>query len=135
MNKSDKINHLKILPVNFRHEKKYLIKNNLDAWEKLRNLTDSDINKILKSNSLCTQSRLIKIRAISIFIIDLELAPYEAYLLLHSGIGSIKSLSILDPHNLQKKISRLQRNLNLDIKLNTDLTLLKGWISKAKELS
>jgi len=130
----NKINNLKVLPINFRHEKRYLIKNNLDSWEKLRNLSDSEINKILKSDPMCTQSRLIKIRAISIFIIDLEVSPHEAYLLLHSGISSIKSLSTLNPHNLHKKIFRLQSALNLNTNSNIDLAVLKGWILKAKKI-
>ena len=135
MNNRDKINNLKILPINFRHEKRYLIKNNLDSWEKLRCLTDSEINKILKSDPLCTQSRLIKIRAISIFIIDLEISSHEAYLLLHSGISSVKSLSTLNPAIIQKKIGRLKRNLNLNTESNIDLAVLKSWILKAKKIS
>ena len=135
MNNRDKINNLKILPINFRHEKKYLIKNNLDSWEKLRGLTDSEINNILKLDPLCTQSRLLKIRAISIFIIDLEISSHEAYLLLHSGISSVKSLSTLNPAIIQKKIGRLKRNLNLNTGSNIDLAVLKSWILKAKKIS
>ena len=135
MNNRDKINNLKILPINFRHEKKYLIKNNLDSWEKLRGLTDSEINNILKLDPLCTQSRLLKIRAISIFIIDLEISSHEAYLLLHSGISSVKSLSTLNPAIIQKKIGRLKRNLNLYTGSNIDLAVLKSWILKAKKIS
>ena len=131
----NKINNLKVLPINFRHEKRYLIKNNLDSWEKLRNLSDSEINKILKSDPMCTQSRLIKIRAISIFIIDLEISSHEAYLLLHSGISSVKSLSTLNPAIIQKKIGRLKRNLNLNTGSNIDLAVLKSWILKAKKIS
>tara|TARA_Y100000589_G_scaffold80246_1_gene74020 strand:+ start:477 stop:884 length:408 start_codon:yes stop_codon:yes gene_type:complete len=135
MNNRDKINNLKILPINFRHEKKYLIKNNLDSWEKIRGLTDSEINNILKLDPLCTQSRLLKIRAISIFIIDLEISSHEAYLLLHSGISSVKSLSTLNPAIIQKKIGRLKRNLNLNTGSNIDLAVLKSWILKAKKIS
>ena len=135
MNNRDKINNLKILPINFRHEKKYLIKNNLDSWEKIRGLTDSEINNILKLDPLCTQSRFLKIRAISIFIIDLEISSHEAYLLLHSGISSVKSLSTLNPAIIQKKIGRLKRNLNLNTGSNIDLAVLKSWILKAKKIS
>ena len=84
---------------------------------------------------MCTQSRLIKIRAISIFIIDLEISSHEAYLLLHSGISSVKSLSTLNPAIIQKKIGRLKRNLNLNTGSNIDLAVLKSWILKAKKIS
>ena len=131
MNNSD----FTILPVNFRHEKEFLINNSFDSWQKIRNLSDSEINKIIKLKSLCTQSRLIKIRAISIFIIDLEILPHEAYLLLHCGIGNIKALSNLNPETLKKKIGRLERNLNLKTKSNIDLSLMKIWIERAKKIS
>ena len=126
--------NLKILPINFRHEKDFLTKNNFDSWEKIRNLSDSEINNIIKLNLLCTQSRLIKIRAIAIFIIDLNLLPHEAYLLLHSGIANTKTLSNLNPESLKKKIGRLERNLNLKTKTNIDLSIIKIWISRAKKL-
>ena len=128
-------NNLKILPINFRHEKEFLINNNFNSWQKIRNLSDSEINKIVKLDLLCTKSRFIKIRAIAIFIIDLNVLPHEAYLLLHCGIGNIKALSNLNPEELKKKIGRLKRNLNLKTKSNIDLHLMKIWISRAKKLS
>ena len=128
-------NNLKILPINFRHEKEFLLNNNFNSWKKIRNLSDSEINKIIKLDSLCTESRLIKIRAIAIFIIDLNLLPHEASLLLHCGIGNIKALSNLNPDSLKKKIGRLERNLNFRTKSTLDLPLMKNWISRAKKLS
>ena len=128
-------NNLTILPTNFRHEKEFLIKNNIDSWQKIRNLSDSEINKIIKSELLCTESRLIKIRAIAIFIIDLNLLPHEASLLLHCGVGNIKTLSNLNPESLKKKIGRLERNLNIRTQSNLDLSLMKTWILRAKKLS
>ena len=129
------INNLKILPINFRHEKEFLIKNNFDSWQKIRNLSDSEIKEIIKAESLCTESRLIKIRAIAIFIIDLNIFPHEASLLLHCGVGNIKTLSNLNPESLKKKIGRLERNLNIRTQSNLDLSLMKTWILRAKKLS
>ena len=128
-------NNLTILPINFRHEKEFLIKNNFDSWQKIRNLSDSEIKEIIKAESLCTESRLIKIRAIAIFIIDLNIFPHEASLLLHCGVGNIKTLSNLNPESLKKKIGRLERNLNIRTQSNLDLSLMKIWILRAKKLS
>ena len=128
-------NNLTILPINFRHEKEFLIKNNFDSWQKIRNLSDSEIKEIIKTESLCTESRLIKIRAIAIFIIDLNIFPHEASLLLHCGVGNIKTLSNLNPESLKKKIGRLERNLNIRTQSNLDLSLMKIWILRAKKLS
>ena len=128
-------NNLTILPINFRHEKEFLINNNFDSWQKIRNLSDSEIKKILKAESLCTESRLIKIRAMAIFIIDLNIFPHEASLLLHCGVGNIKTLSNLNPESLKKRIGRLERNLNIRTQSNLDLSSMKIWILRAKKLS
>ena len=58
---------LDFLPTNFRHEKSFFIQNNLTDFEKLSNLSDSDINEIQRKSSLCTLNNLKKIRAIAIF--------------------------------------------------------------------
>ena len=125
---------LDFLPTNFRHEKSYFIQNNLTDFEKLSNLSDSDINEIQRKSQLCTLNNLKKIRAIAIFKKEISISPPEAYLLLHCGIGSIKSLSISTPHELEGKIGRLERILR--VKTETDITfaLLKTWIERANQI-
>ena len=126
---------LEVLPDNFRHEKSFLIKNKLNNIEILSQLSDSELNIIQKSYSLCTLNNLRKIRAIANFKNELSISPYESYLLLHCGIGSIKSLSISSAHDLKQRIGRLERGLRT--KTQTDITLytLKDWIKKAKQIS
>ena len=125
---------LDLLPSNFRHEKSFFIQNNLTDFEKLSNLSDLDINKIQRKSSLCTLNNLKKIRSIAIFKKEIAISPPEAYLLLHCGIGSIKSLSISTPYELERKIRRLERSLR--VKTETDITfnILKKWIQKAKQV-
>ena len=125
---------LDFLPTNFRHEKSFLIKNDLNAFLKLSNLSELDINEIQRKSPLCTFTNLKKIRAIAIFKKEIEISPPEGYLLLHCGIGSIKSLSLSTPYELERKIGRLERNLR--VKTKTDLTfgLLKKWIEKANKI-
>tara|TARA_Y100001978_G_scaffold184864_1_gene183477 strand:+ start:400 stop:804 length:405 start_codon:yes stop_codon:yes gene_type:complete len=130
----NKKNNLEILPINFRHEKEFFLKNNLHNWSEISKLEDSDINFIVKKNSLCTESRLKKIRAISIFISELQINPPHAYLLLHCGVGSIKALSNIEPHVIEKRIGRLERSLNVKTTDPTSLILLKEWVQKAKYL-
>ena len=84
---------LEVLPENFRHEKSFLIKNKLNHSKKLSLLSDSELNIIQRSSTLCTLNNLRKIRAIAIFKNELSISPHESYLLLHCGIASIKSLS------------------------------------------
>ena len=125
---------LEVLPENFRHEKYFLIKNKLNDFKKLSQLTDSELNNIQTSYSLCTLNNLRKIRAIANFKNDLSITPYESYLLLHCGIGSIKSLSILNPYDLKERIGRLERSLRSKTQTNITLATLKDWIKRANQI-
>ena len=125
-------NFLDFLPSNFRHERLFLIKNNLNDPTILSHLKDSELNQILKISPLCTLNNLKKIRAISIFNTSINISPNEAYLLLHCGIGSIKSLSELHPYELNKRIGRLERSLGTRTQTKINLGLLKTWIQRAK---
>ena len=129
-----KISDLEILPVNFRHEKEFLKHNNFNTWESIHKLTDLQISHFLQQKSLCTESRLKKIRAIALFIIELNLTPHQAYLLLHAGIGSLKTLSTLNPYSLEKKIGRLERRMGVKTQSEVNQKLLKDWIKRSKDL-
>ena len=129
-----KISDLEILPSNFRHEKEFLKSNNLNTWESIHKLNDMNISRLLQKKSLCTESRLKKIRAIALFIIELNLTPHQAYLLLHAGIGSLKTLSTLNPYSLKQKIGRLERRMGVRTQSDLNQKLLKDWIKKSKDL-
>ena len=125
---------LDFLPGNFRHEKSFFIQNNLIDFEKLSNLSDLDINEIQRKSQLCTLNNLQKIRAIAIFKKEIGISPPQAYLLLHCGISSTKSLSQSTPYELERKIGRLERSLRVKTNTNITFTLLKKWIKRAKQL-
>ena len=125
---------LEVLPENFRHEKSFLIKNKLNHSKKLSLLSDSELNIIQRSSTLCTLNNLRKIRAIAIFKNELSISPYESYLLLHCGIASIKSLSILTPYDLKDRIGRLERSLRAKTQTKINLSILKDWIQRAKQI-
>ena len=123
---------LDFLPTNFRHEKSFFIQNNLTDFEKISNLSDFDINEIQRNSPLCTLNNLRKIRTIAILKKEIKISPPQAYLLLHCGIASIKSLSISTPYELERKIGRLERNLRVKSKADINFILLKKWIQRAK---
>ena len=125
---------LDFLPTNFRHEKSFFIQNNLIDIEKLSNLSELDIYEIQRKSPLCTLNNLKKIRAIAIFQKEIAIPPAEAYLLLHCGIGSIKSLSLSMPYELEHKIGRLERKLRVKTETKITFSLLKEWIQKAKQV-
>ena len=125
---------LDILPNNFRHEKSFFVQNNFTEIEKLSNLSDLEINEIQRTYSLCTLNNLKKIRAIAIFKKEIGISPPQAYLLLHCGISSLKSLSLSTPYELERKIGRLERILRVKTETDTNFTLLKEWIKKASQI-
>ena len=125
---------LDILPNNFRHEKSFFVQNNFTDIEKLSNLSDLEINEIQRTYSLCTLNNLKKIRAIAIFKKEIGISPPQAYLLLHCGISSIKSLSLSTPYELERKIGRLERILRVKTDTDRTFTLLKEWIKKASQI-
>ena len=125
---------LDFLPSNFRHEKYFFIQNKLTDFEKLSHLSDLDINEIQRKSPLCTLNNLKKIRAIAIFKKEIGISPSEAYLLLHCGIGSIKSLSQSTPYELERKIGRLERSLRVKTKTDITFTILKKWIKRANQI-
>ena len=125
---------LDFLPSNFRHEKSFFIKNNLTDFEELSNISDLDINAFQRKSPLCTLNNLKKIRAIAIFKKQIGISPPEAYLLLHCGIGSIKSLSLSTPYELERKIRRLERSLRVKTEADITFAVLKKWIKKANEI-
>ena len=130
-----KISDLEILPTNFRHEKEFLKNNNITTWESIHKLTEMQICNFIQQKSLCTQSRFKKIKAIALFIIELNLTPHQAYLLLHAGIGSLKTLSTLDPCSLKNKIGRLERRMGVRTQSYINQKLLKDWIQRSKDLT
>ena len=125
---------LDFLPNNFRHEKSFFIQNKLTDFEKLSNLSDLDINEIQRKSSLCTLNNLKKIRAIAIFKKEIGISPPQAYLLLHCGISSLKSLSLSTPYELERKICRLERILRVKTETEITFALLKKWIERAKQI-
>ena len=124
---------LEFLPANFRDEKSFFIQNNLTDFLKLSNLSDSELNEIQRNSQLCTINNLKKIRAIAIFKKEISISPHEAYLLLHCGIGSIKSLALSTPYELESRIGRLERILRVKSEVNITFDLLKQWIDRAKQ--
>ena len=125
---------LDFLPTNFRYEKSFFIQNNLTDFEKLSNFSDFDINEIQRKSPLCSLNNLRKIKAIAIFKKEIGISPPQAYLLLHCGIGSIKSLSLSTPYELEVKIGRLERILRVKTETEITFALLKKWIERAKQI-
>ena len=114
--------------------KSFFIQKNIIDFEKLSNLSDFDIDKIQRNSPFCTLNNLKKIKAIAIFKKEIGISPPQAYLLLHCGIGSIKSLSLSTPYELERKIGRLERSLRVKTKTDITFLILKKWIKRANQI-
>ena len=125
---------LELLPGNYRHEKSFLIQKRLNDFKKFSQIKDKELNNILRSSPFCTLNNLKKIRAIAIFKNELSISPNESILLLHCGIGSIKSLSILSPFEIKERIGRLERSLRTKTQTKITLSILKDWIQRANQI-
>ena len=130
----DRKSFLDFLPTNFRHEKSFFIEKKLTDFERISNLSDFEINEIQRKSPLCSLNNLKKIRAIAIFKKEITISPPEAYLLLHCGIGSIKTLALSTPHELESKIGRLERSLRVKREAEITLATFKMWIEKARKI-
>ena len=62
------------------------------------------------------------------------MTPHQAYLLLHAGIGSLKTLSTLNPYSLNQKIGRLERKMGVKTHSEINQKLLKEWINRSRDL-
>jgi len=65
---------------------------------------------------------------------EIVISPPQAYLLLHCGISSLKSLSLSTPYELQRKIGRLERIFRVKTETDITFTVLKEWIKKASQI-
>ncbi len=107
MNNSNRI--VKLTP-NLKIEAEILRELKFNTWEKLSEISDTEISNITTS-SLASKRNLEKIRCMAILICELDIPESEAALLMHSGISSLQAIKKLTPEELYKRTSRLERIL------------------------
>ena len=117
----------------------FLFSNSLYPVYSQSNLLESVKKNPNEARNLCNKFREFNSkgisassdRAIAIFKKEIGISPPQAYLLLHCGISSIKSLSLSTPYELERKIGRLERILRVKTETDITFTVLKEWIKKA----
>jgi hypothetical protein len=65
-------------------------------------------------------------------VVELELHPGQAALLLHAGIPDRASLAAADPHKLWRQTGRLQRRLTGRAVPPPDMAQVQRWIARAR---
>jgi len=120
------------LPKNFNQEVHILKKNDLNSWESIESLKDKEINSLIvgTKGSILNLKRM---RCIARLVLNLNISPGEASILLHSGVPSIEALKSLSPYELIKRAGRLERMHSINRNPVIDISKASSWIKKAKE--
>lgn len=118
------------LPRHFNAEAKRLSEAGITTWAALANLEEAQLRSLGRGGG-ASEARLIRLRGQARLVVDLDLAPTDAALLLHAGIATCAGLAQADPHRLLQQVIRLQRQLIGPGAVWLDLPTLRAWMRRA----
>ena len=122
--------HPFVLPAHFSREQERLGAAGIASWQQLALLDEASLRQLGRSPG-ASEARLVRLRGQARLVVELDLAPADAALLLHAGIASARGLHQADPHRLLQQIHRLQRQLTGRAVPLIDLATLRCWMVKA----
>ncbi|MCP9915408.1 DUF4332 domain-containing protein [Cyanobium sp. ATX 6F1] len=122
------------LPAHFRAEVLRLQADGLDDWASLAGLSDGQL-RALAASGAASEQRLRRLRGQARLVVELELAPAEAALLLHGGIASGQALAEATPERLLLQLGRLERSLLGPGVNRIDQATVQGWIQRARRVT
>ena len=120
------------LPKHFQKEEKVLGENGVTSWEELAALSDPQL-RVLSSQGGALERQLRKLRGQAQLVVELELEPYEAALLLYAGIASSRGLAQASPQQLLTQLGRLERSLTGMAPARIDASTVRRWIQRAQQ--
>lgn len=82
-----------------------------------------------------SEARLIRLRGQARLVVELDLAPAEAALLLHAGIADPLGLARAEAHDLHRQVGRLQRRLTGTAMAPVAMETVRSWILRARARS
>ncbi len=115
----------------FKDEEKELISAGINTWYALSKIEDKEIN-LLAAKGRSSTRNLKRLRGMANLVVDLNLMPWEASLLLYAGISSSKALASLTPQDLINKAGRLKRQLRISKEPVFNLAMASSLIKRAK---
>jgi hypothetical protein len=74
----------------------------------------------------------VRLRGQARLVVELDLHPGQAALLLHAGVPDRRSLATADPQQLWRQTGRLQRRLTGAAVPPPDLAQVQRWIARAR---
>jgi Domain of unknown function (DUF4332) len=122
--------HAFSLPAHFRIEQERLASAGIHSWHQLAALDQTSLRQLGRTAG-ASEARLVRLQGQARLVVELDLAPPDAALLLHAGIATARGLQQADPHRLLQQIHRLQRQLTGRAVPLIDLATLRCWMVKA----
>lgn len=122
------------LPPHFRSEAERLQREGIGDWEALAALSDGCLRRLAASGS-ASEQRLVRLRGQARLVVEADLAPEQAALLLHAGIASCRGLAEASPERLLVQLGRLERSLLGAASPGIDRATLQRWIARARRRS
>jgi hypothetical protein len=105
--------------------------NGVASWEQLAALSDGQL-RVLSSQGGALERQLRKLRGQAQLVVELNLQPHEAALLLYAGIASSRGLSQASPQQLLTQLGRLERSLTGMAPARIDASTVRSWIKRAQ---
>lgn len=118
-------------PAHFRHEQRELERHGLASWAALAALADADLRR-LAAEGQASEQRLRRLRGQARLIEEVGVTPAQAALMLYAGIPDRAALAEAQPETLLRQLGRFQRQLLGRDAPPLDLSLVLGWIRRAR---
>ena len=122
------------LPRHFQREEHVLQQHGVGSWAELAGLSD-DALRALSRQGCALERQLRKLRGQAQLVVELELEPHEAALLLYAGIASTRGLAQASPQQLLTQLGRLERSLTGMAPARLDASTVRIWIQRAQRAS
>jgi hypothetical protein len=119
------------LPAHARRERAALEQAGCHDWPALARMQDRQLAGLATSAGASLPT-LVRLRGQARLVVELDLPPGQAALLLHAGIPDRPSLAAADPQQLWRQTGRLQRRLTGGAIPPPDLAQVQRWIALAR---
>jgi hypothetical protein len=119
------------LPAHARRERAALERAGCHDWPALARMADRQLAELAMAAGASLPS-LVRLRGQARLVVELELHPGQAALLLHAGVCDRRSLAAADPQQLWRQTGRLQRRLTGSAVPSPDLAQVQRWIARAR---
>lgn len=120
------------LPAHFKKEQDVLQAAGCSCWASIAALSDQQLDQLSRRGG-ALERQLRKLRGQAQLVVELNLEPYQAALLLYAGIASSRGLAQSSPQQLITQLGRLERSLTGLAPARITPTDVREWIRRAQQ--